>query len=461
MRRHAAPLVLPALLLTVLAGCERNPFSPDPAPARPPSLALAPLPVTEADAVAISDNIQGIEPSTGLRRHVPWGTIADPMYASGDPASADYTRVVNFNHTGDAAIWTGHYLAAEAFRYDVTRKYDAAQAAVARDNLERALDGIANLAAVTSPARPDLLARFYVPESSPYTAGIRSIEDKHGSYLSTLNGETVRWFGNTSRDQYSGVFFGLSVAFDMLDPASAADAATRARISDVGTRLLRFLLRNNWNVVMPDGSISTTFVGRADQQLAITQVGRRINPAQFDSTYQRLRAALGSQVGLPITWECFDPHGSYYKFNLDHINLYSLIRLEEPTSVFRSTYLNAFSRLRASSCTGSHQNAHFNMVDRALRGANATRDAATRDYLGLWLTRPRRDVRVDLTAKYAACGTNRACSVIPVDERPTTDFLWQRSPYLLTGGKDGTTALPGIDYVLPYWMARYYGVVTP
>jgi hypothetical protein len=65
---------------------------------------------------------------------------------------------------------------------------------------------------------------------------------------------------------------------------------------------------------------------------------------------------------------------------------------------------------------------------------------------------------VDLTTQYAACGTNRACSVIPVDERPTTDFLWQRSPFLLTGGKDGTTASAGIDFILPYWMARYYGV---
>lgn len=452
MRRHVLSVVLLALQLPLLAACTRDAFSPEPPAAALPRLALAPLPVTEADAVAISDDIQGIDPSTGLRRHLPWGTIADPIYASGDPANADFTRVVSFNHAGDAAIWTGHYLAAEAFRYSVTKSADA------RDDLERAVDGIVNLAAVTAPAKPDLLARFFVPESSPYTAGIRSIEDKHGSYASTLNGEPVRWFGNTSRDQYSGVFFGLGVAFDMLDPASAADAATRARISDVGTRLLGFLLRNNWNVVMPDGTVSTTFIGRPDQQLAIAQVGRHINPAQFDSTYRRLRAALGASVGAPITWECLDPHGSYYKFNLDHINLYSLIRLEEATSLARATYLNAFNRLRSSSCTGSHQNAHFNTVERALKGASATRDAATRDYLGLWLQRPRRDYAVDLTTQYAACGTNRACSVIPVDERPTTDFLWQRSPFLLTGGKDGTTASAGIDFILPYWMARYYGV---
>jgi hypothetical protein len=47
-----------------------------------------------------------------------------------------------------------------------------------------------------------------------------------------------------------------------------------------------------------------------------------------------------------------------------------------------------------------------------------------------------------------------------VPERPTTDFLWQRSPLLLYGGGDGTVEEPGIDYILPYWMARYYGVLA-
>jgi len=47
-------------------------------------------------------------------------------------------------------------------------------------------------------------------------------------------------------------------------------------------------------------------------------------------------------------------------------------------------------------------------------------------------------------------------------DRPTTDFLWQRSPYQLanTGG-GGVIEGAGLDYILPYWMARYYGVIAP
>ncbi len=52
-----------------------------------------------------------------------------------------------------------------------------------------------------------------------------------------------------------------------------------------------------------------------------------------------------------------------------------------------------------------------------------------------------------------------ACRPIPVIDRMRTDFLWQRSPFLLYGGGWGTFETAGIDYLPPYWMARHYGVL--
>ena len=54
---------------------------------------------------------------------------------------------------------------------------------------------------------------------------------------------------------------------------------------------------------------------------------------------------------------------------------------------------------------------------------------------------------------------SRACEPIPVPQRITTDFLWQRSPFQLAGGGYSDIEGAGIDYTLPYWMARYYGVI--
>jgi len=40
-----------------------------------------------------------------------------------------------------------------------------------------------------------------------------------------------------------------------------------------------------------------------------------------------------------------------------------------------------------------------------------------------------------------------------------TDCLWQRSPFLLFGGGDGTIEGPGIDFILPVWTARFHDVL--
>jgi hypothetical protein len=82
----------------------------------------------------------------------------------------------------------------------------------------------------------------------------------------------------------------------------------------------------------------------------------------------------------------------------------------------------------------------------------------TRSLLRQWLERPRRDGYVSLVGSYAACEEDRACEPIPVEFRIPTDFLWQRSPFQMSGGADGTIETAGIDYILPYWMSRAYGV---
>ena len=418
-----------ALCLTVaLIACD-EPLRPTDLAALGPDLATV---ATEPDALAISANIQ--------RLHVPYGTMIDPVFASGDPASPDFTRLVSYTRAGDAAIWTGHYLAAEAFRHGVTRSREALH------NVRRTVDGITGLVEVTGTG---LLARFYMPTTSPYVADITAGEQKHTRREGSIGGQPYYWWGNTSRDQYSGVFFGLGVAYDLVD-----DRRTHRHIRRVVTRMLDFLLRHGWNVVMPDGQISTTFIGRADQQLSLLQVGRRVNPERFAAVYEAHRAALAAGVPLPITGECFDPHNSYFKFNLDHINLFNLIRLEEPLSPGLPFYMQAFTTLR--NCTGTHQNAHFNMIDRGVRGPDGARDAETDVLLDLWLLRPRRDYYVDVRDQYPECEDNRSCVPVRVDHRVNTDFLWQRSPFQTYGGHQGLIETAAIDYILPYWMSRWY-----
>jgi uncharacterized protein (TIGR03437 family) len=379
----------------------------------------------EGDALAIVDTIEA--------RHLPFGTILDPIFTS--PAS---DQVVGYTRCGDSAIWTGHFIAAEAFRYRVTHASDAL------DNVKNAIAGVKSLVDVTNT---NLLARCLVPIHSAYLAGIESEEAHNG--IHTNNSANAVWIGNTSRDQYSGVMFGLAVAYDMVDEGGVRNSA-----SDLITRLVDFLQQHAWNVVMPDGSISTTFLGRADQILSFLQVARHVNPSRFSDLYNQQSAALAATVAFPIGLEVLSD-GSYFKFNLDYINLYDLLNPNSGTA--NSAFLPAYRILRDH--TAGHQNAFFNMIDRAISGPNATRDAETLALLDAWLQRPRRDKFTDLHGVVPVCG-DRACQPVPVALRPPTDFLWQRDPFQLAGGGQGLIESAGIDYILPYWMARFYAI-TP
>lgn len=398
----------------------------------------------ELKAREISDKIQ--------KQHTPFKTILDPHYSS--PTSG---VLQNYARAGDSAIWTGHYLAAEAFRFKVT----ASSAALA--NLERTLEGLQSLVDITGTG---LLARCLFPEDWEFAAAAVREECRHGIRRGTLNGEKYLWVGNTSRDQYSGVFFGLGTAYDLVDN-EAFRSSTRALV----TQLLEFLLKHLWTVVMPEGdalaecpgrSISTTFIGRPEQQLNFLQIGRHVNPDRFAGEYKKFRTFFAAFAFSQLPLEALDTHGSYFKFNLAAINLYNLVRLEEARSRSLRHYRRAYGILR--NAVRSHGNAHFNMIDRALTGTDPFRDQETIELLDDWLKRPDHDQFVDLRQppwNYPACPPpdDRGCSAVPVTERIRTDYLWQRSPFLLFGGGAGTIKGSGIDFILPYWMARHYGVL--
>jgi uncharacterized protein (TIGR03437 family) len=381
---------------------------------------------SEADALAISANIQAL--------HFPYGTILDPIYAA--PGS---TQIAGYTRCGDSAIWTGHYLAAEAFRYQVTKSADALA------NVTKAIAGLKSLADVTGT---NLLARCLVPKSSPYAAGISSEEAANGIYHNDSAGYI--WVGNTSRDQYCGAIFGLAVAYDMV-----TDPGIRATISALVTRLIDFLTGHGWSIEMPDGSVTTSFLLRPDELLSLLQVGRHVNSDHFSTTYDIERVLLAGTVLIPVGVDSVD-NSSYFKFNLDFITFYNLVRLE--SSDTKAIYMQAYQVVRNH--TAGHQNAFFDVIDHALNGANAPRDAETLNLLDEWLLRSRRDQYVDNTSAVNVCGSE-ACNPIPVPMRPPTDFLWQRDPFQLAGGGKGDIESAGIDYILPYWMARYYGISAP
>lgn len=375
--------------------------------------ATFPLKASEADALAISAKIQA--------RFLPFGTILEPIYAS-----ATSKQIVDYTDCGDSALWTGAYLAAEAFRYNVTQSPDAL------NNVRGALAGLKSLADVTGDNR---LARCIVAANSPYAASISSQESNN----TIKQNPPWIWVDNTSRDEVVGAFFGLGVAFDLVH-----DATVQADVSSLATRLLGFVAGHQWS---PNDDISNTFLLRPEELQMLLTVAGHVNPANHVSP-PLLMLPIDAAVKVDVL-----SNSSYFKFNLDFMTFYNLVRLGN-----NSSYLTAYQIVR--NYTASQQNSFFDLIDAALQGANSARDTEARTLLDQWLLRPVRDPPVDLTSTVPVCGAE-ACNPVPVPLRSPTDFLWQRDPFQLTGGGSNTIESPGIDYILPYWMGRYYGVISP
>src|SRR5207249_8982843 len=140
---------------------------------------------------------------------------------------------------------------------------------------------------------------------------------------------------------------------------------------------------------MPEGRVSTTSAICPDQPLSLHQAGQKVNPLRFTFHYAIYRTVYAAFAAVPVFFDSLDDHSHYFKFNLDYINLYDLIRLEEDSSPYKTVYMNAYDMLRRR--TQSHGYPHFNMIDRAVKGPNGARDNETIALLNLWLLRPRRD----------------------------------------------------------------------
>lgn len=367
---------------------------------------------SDADALAISSQIRA--------KHMPFGTILDPMYDS-----ATGGQIIGYTRCGDSALWTGSYLAAEAYRYKVNSSPNAL------DNVKAALAGLKALADITGDNR---LARCMVMADSPFAAGIAR-EEAHNTVHQS---PPWIWLDNTSRDEVVGAFFGLGAAYDLVD-----DASVRSGISALATRLLGFISRHQWS---PNDDISNTFLVRPEELQMLLEVTHHVNPA--DTTGPPI---LVPRLDVGVSVDVLS-NSSYFKFNLDYMTFYNLLRLQN-----NGTNQAAYKIVRDH--TQSHGNAFFNMVDRTLNGPDAARDAETRGLLDQWLQRSRRDTYVDLSKTVQICGGD-ACQPIPVILRPPADFLWQISPFQVMGGGNGNIEGPGIDYILPYWMGRYYGVIS-
>jgi hypothetical protein len=322
----------------------------------------------------------------------------------------------------------------------------------------------------------------------------------HVYEITWTSGDGGRYYCETSpsRDTYAGLTFGLLTTYDLVD-----DEALRAQIRTDLIAMASFLVKYAWQFPRPNGYVATGndengFVSPLmahvpSARLNITNAARHVaasaeDKARWDALWAEELATQGPLLGVEKEVNTAQPSEGYFKFNLDHLTGFNLLRTT--TGAERDLLARGFAVMDKS--TRDDGNAHFEALTYALTGEPARRDAAV-DHLQQWLAyrqntaggvavrnsaRCGQDLtcvqkdRADLSLEPAPtvtwypgapdrAGDLRAASPLPVAQRPPTDFLWQAPPTALDGQQPAEWREPGIDYLTPYWTLRYFTEVAP
>ncbi len=382
-------------------------------------------------------------------------------------------QVIEYRHWGDSALWTGAYLAAQSYRFDHDADPGALTAA------QRLVSAYELCSQVVPAPHEGLLARTAMPLGSPWEVPLQS---KHNYFIGTVNGQVYGALGDTSRDSYTGTFFGLGQAYHRIP-------ALRAEVAPIVTRLLQYLVDHGWTVYKAPGQTnnpsgtewSVSFAQSPSAVLNFAAIGKLVDPARFGALHQQL-AGLSSLLWFPTWASALEVHESYYKFNLGNMNLLGLLELETDPDRYRD-HLQVLRVMRGA--LAHHDNPWFNVTNGvALPPQALPMGSLVQEELWAWSQRPRRGfTSTNSTNPNIAKGTylahlpaaNNAPSSpfvtgtrpievalypVPIPLRPSTAFVWSSSPFILDGYvADPREQHPGIDLMLPLWISQNHGML--
>lgn len=362
----------------------------------------------------------------------------------------------------DTTIWTGCYVAAEAFRWAVTRDPDA------RARLSRSLHGLHLLQEVTG--KKGLLARTFwkghfspSPESGEWHAGTGDFSD----YM---------WLGDVSADQVNGAFFGYALAFDLLK-----DRPLRQQIGGDAGAIADHLLEHRMRIVDIDGRPtrhghlgSGPFTEDLNALIAlmVMKVAHHVTEApRFNRAYTHLietkRYHFRAAEARDKWWEYLRGI-NHSDNNLAFLAYYPLMRLEKNPPLKR-VYQKGLER--AWRVVRPERNPFFTFIHHTFLPEDQRETAALEHALETLFLFPRtkRNRPVVNSRRHDVCrsfwkdrhGHPQACLPLPIQERPADSFEWKANPYRLDGGGDGKTIFAGVDFLLPYWMGRYHSFIDP
>jgi hypothetical protein len=405
--------------------------------------------------------------------------------------------VERWSHVENVILWSGMYLASQAFRYAVTGEPEA------QDNARRVLVGLGDLTALTGVR--GLYGRSLDRPDVPYDFDGRGTPGWTDSPVPAYAGWAFR--NDVSKDGYAGLMFGYAAALEHFD---APDV--RTLVAERVDAIADHLLSNGLQIVDTHGGVTEhgrlyhsafdDFPGfnamLASSWVKIAQTARAgagQDATVLDDFYygclMRMRAGvdcpdieeveLGSYVqSMEDLLFLFQPNckQNYDNFDMCYQAMYPLLRRERHDGL-RERLVGVLRHNMFHTENPAHQSmaeigwSFFTyawvaltearpgedpVVDRAVELAACTLE----DFPAEKLERP-----IPVGLQPEACRTRldepAAAEPIPIQEYRFDNYLWRLDPFVIQAGHPGDPRVvySPEDYLVAYWLGRLHGILPP
>ncbi len=388
---------------------------------------------------------------TNLRlHHIRYGMVSEAQLLNGD-----YATVRNTDCDNDG-LWSSIYLAAEAYRYAVTRHPSA------RENVLDGLDALERLVTITGipgfQARSFELAGFKV--SDPLCWRSRPAGD-------------FEWKGTTSSDEIVGTFYFYSVFHETV---ANEDPALRKRVASIVGAIMDHILDHRFYLVDIDGR--PTQWGRWNPEYVNTPaVGgdRRLNSIEILSFLQLAYALTQSPRYKDAFYDLVRNHGyaentvkylpnplgewNHSDDELYWLSYHNLLK-HGFDGELKKTFLQ--SAREHYDATKRKRNPLWNFIYGAITGERIDLDGAIAVLREFPLDR--RDWRMenshrnDITIERRPDCEPEATRPLSFAERHV--HKWNANELTPDGGDRGDSPESGAEFLLPYWLGRYAGYIV-
>ena len=405
----------------------------------------------------------------------------------------------SYSAVADNALFTGFYLAAATYRFMVTNKEQDL------DKILQTLRGIHILTHISGI--PGVLARNAFPaemaKNWKYPEGWRARIERGFVYKSAsgvpdiLNPDAfyppMIFYARATRDQLSGILFGLAITIANLRKQELQQLSQLRRkieecqkiSAEIGTVVYNRLKSNRYKIRDHLGLTGTT-ASRVSgllklQLLALYKEILKDKGNWYSHEYKefmiKYRESFHQSILFNGRTNFLQPlFGGYYAWNLRMARAFSIWILEDDPE--RRQKIVAFTRKRIWKFVRYHENSHFNFLFYAMNPEDQSKLFEGVLSLKRFYFRPMRSWNSPcILSEKDPCHESRKgpsvirqllrmdkAYVIPAHLRKFSRFfIWQKDPFKV-GDRDeknlGNQRSPGLSYLLPYWMGRYYGFIA-